>query len=138
MLTDKLREQIIDLRSRGFSYSAIAQQLDLPKANAVYWGHKLKKEIDLLRAVEIEAVQERLLGSYEERLKAAAARHRRLQEEVNDREAEGMELHELLKCLALARQDLDRLITPPVFAEAGDAAVEESQTPLAGKPLAAA
>jgi len=47
------------------SIRTIAEELNIPKSTAGDWAAELEPEIEKLRAIELEAIQERYLATYE-------------------------------------------------------------------------
>jgi hypothetical protein len=61
-------DQFIALRAKGLSYERIAEQLGISTGTASNWGQAHDDEIQRLRLVQMEAVQERHLKTYEEQI----------------------------------------------------------------------
>jgi transposase len=115
MHPDQTRNKFIELRSREVSFQKIADELGISKSTAVSWGQQYKAEIENLQAVEREALQQRLLGSIEERLQTAVARVRRYEQELDKRDTKYLPTLEVHKLLADARRELNKLVVQPVF-----------------------
>ncbi len=74
--------EFIALRAKGYSYTKIAQKLQVSKGTLTAWSQSFEREIAVLKALELEALQEQyyllkegrieLLGGLLEKLKAEA------------------------------------------------------------------
>lgn len=113
--------KFIELRAQNASFSRIAEQLGVARSTAFLWGKQYKATIANFRAMELEAVQERFLGSYEERLKAAVERLRRYEEEMDHRKTEYMDMKELEIRIIDARRQVEKLAVVPTFTDEPDA-----------------
>ncbi len=80
------KDQFIELRAKGISLDHIAQQLDISKGTAVAWSTRFNARIQQLRAVELQAIQERVLNSYEQDLAYMADELRRVQKILSERD----------------------------------------------------
>ena|SRR5688572_19291456 len=68
MHTQDTINQFIELRAQNLSIRNIADQIGVHRNTLLQWQQKYADEIDNLRAVELEAIQERVLPKYEEQL----------------------------------------------------------------------
>jgi hypothetical protein len=48
------KNKFIDLRARGYSYSKIAEELEVSKATLTLWDRELKEEINKLKALQLD------------------------------------------------------------------------------------
>jgi len=65
MHTTDTRHRFLELRAQGWSLARIATELHLSKTTLVDWNRTARQEIRELKEVEVEALQERVLVSYE-------------------------------------------------------------------------
>ena len=86
MHTNETKDKFIELRAKGWSYDRIAEQLDISKGIAVAWSTRFKARIQRLRAIELQAVQERVLASYEQDLTYLAEELKRVQQVLRERD----------------------------------------------------
>jgi hypothetical protein len=80
------KDQFIELRAKGWSYHRIAQHLNISTSTAHIWAGEFSTEIQKLRAIELEAIQERVLASYEQDLSWLANELKRVQQVLRDRD----------------------------------------------------
>ena len=78
--------QFIELRARNISIRNIAGQIGVHRNTLLQWQHNYAEEIDNLRAVELEAIQERVLPKYEEQLTELAEDYKRVTEVLRGRD----------------------------------------------------
>ena len=63
-LNQKLR--FVELRVQGHSLGLISQILKVPKSTLYGWNQRNRETIDRLKRIELEALEERLIGSHQE------------------------------------------------------------------------
>ena len=86
MHTNETKDKFIELRAKGISLDDIATQLDISKGTAVAWSARFNARIQQLRAVELQAIQERVLNSYEQDLTYLADELKRVQQVLRERD----------------------------------------------------
>jgi hypothetical protein len=110
--------QFIELRARNISIRTIADQIGVHRNTLLEWQYKYAEEVDNLRAVELEAIQERVLPKYEEQLTELMEDYKRVTEELRSRDY-GWESSNFLASRQLALLSrIDKMralprITPP-------------------------
>jgi transposase len=80
------KDQFVELRAKGISLDDIAAQLNISKGIAVDWSTRFDARIQQLRAVELQAIQERVLSSYEQDLTWLAEELKRVQQILRERD----------------------------------------------------
>jgi len=86
MKDQETKERFIELRAKGLSYAKIAEELKTSKQTLIDWGAEFKEEIENLRAVSLEALQEQFLLSKEKRLEAFGGLLQRIGAELQARD----------------------------------------------------
>jgi len=66
MHTTDTKKQFIELRAKGWSLARIAPHLHVSVRTLVDWNLQAQGEIRVARAVEVEALQEKILASHED------------------------------------------------------------------------
>ncbi len=66
--TQKTREQFIELRAENISFDKIAKQLKVSKSTLITWAKLYELDIQNLRAITHEALNQRYKASQEHRL----------------------------------------------------------------------
>lgn len=80
------KDRFVELRAKGFSLDDIAQQLNVSKGIVVAWSARFNARIQWLRALELQAIQERVLSSYEQDLTWLAEELKRVQQILRERD----------------------------------------------------
>jgi transposase len=80
------KNQFIELRAKGWTFSKIAEHLGISKQTAVTWSKDLHAEIANLRNIELEALQEKYKNTVEQRLKLFGRQFKRVTEELRSRD----------------------------------------------------
>ncbi|MCI0747892.1 MAG: hypothetical protein L0Y58_21000, partial [Verrucomicrobia subdivision 3 bacterium] len=105
--------QFIQLRSRNVSFRRIAEQLDICVNTARKWEQEHKEQIDHLRAVHLEAIQERYLKTYEHKLADLTDELDRIDAELKLREFECVSTEFLLYRKTCLQARLEKLAVSP-------------------------
>ena len=121
---DETKTKFFELRAAGVPYSRIAAEIKVTKCTLIDWARKHKARIDNLRAIELEAAQERFLGSREKQIETLGARLRVLEQELDRRKPEYMTYRELNELIRETRGRLDKLCIDPAFVDEGRDAAE--------------
>lgn len=82
----EIKEEFILLRAKGWSYQRIARRLKVSKSTLSNWRGELEEEIASLRAMELEALQERYWMAKEGRIKLLGDQLKAIQKELKERE----------------------------------------------------
>jgi hypothetical protein len=115
MHNDQTKNQFIQLKALNTPIEEILQTLDISRATAFRWQTECKNQITNLRLLHFEAVQSRVLGSYEDRLKSAVHRLQRYQQEMDGRQTKFMPMAELQMLILDARKEVEKLAITPAF-----------------------
>jgi hypothetical protein len=102
-------DQFIELRSEGKSYRTIAAQLKICVGTAAKWGRDHKAEIARRHGFRIEALHERYLGSYEDKLADMTAEIAQINAELKQRDLETVSTEFLLYRKTCLQARLDKL-----------------------------
>jgi hypothetical protein len=82
----EVQQRFVLLRSQGWSYVRIAQELGVCKRTLINWSRRFQYEINNQRVIELEALQEKLVASREARAQALAGQLRAVEEELKKRD----------------------------------------------------
>lgn len=86
MKDQETQQRFIQLRSQGWSFARIAQELGVARGTLINWSRKFQFEIGNQRAIELEALQEQLVATRETRARALAEQLRRVETELGTRD----------------------------------------------------
>ena len=105
--------QFIELRAKGWSLARIAAQLNVGKRTLVDWNGQARKEISALHAVELEALQEKILATHEQELTRLTQHLQQLEEEISQRELQLVETKDLYRLCSLVRAEIRKVRLEP-------------------------
>ena len=109
MHSTETKGQFIELRAKGWSLARIATHLNVCLRTLVDWNHQAQAEIRSLRAVELEALQEKVLATHELELTRLTQHLKRLEEELAKRKVECLDTMELYRLAALVRAEIRKV-----------------------------
>ena len=112
------KSQFIELRAKGWSLTRIASRINVSPRTLVEWNRQSQAEIRLLRAVELEALQERILATHEQELTSLMQHLQRLEEEVATRKLQFVDTKDLYRLSSLVRAEIRKLRLEPELVEA--------------------
>lgn len=111
----KVKERFIELRAKGYSYDKIAKELGKAKQTLIDWNKDLQEEINNLRAVELEALQEKYYLLKENRIKTFGGMLNKLLTEVENRDLSDIPTDKLLELALKYDNKLQEEIVEPIF-----------------------
>src|ERR1041385_1370356 len=82
----QVQQRFVHLRSQGCSFARIASELNVTKPTLINWSRKFQFEIQNLRAIELEALQEQLVATREIRARALGEQLAKVQQELKKRD----------------------------------------------------
>ena len=82
----EIQKRFIQLRSQGLSFGRIADELHIARRTLINWSRKFQYEIQNLRAIELEGLQEQLIATREVRARALSEHLRRVETELKKRD----------------------------------------------------
>jgi hypothetical protein len=86
MHTTETKQKFIELRARDLSFRRIAEELGVDKDALRRWNTQFAASIHNLQQIELENLQEQLLGSKAERFKALVRDYHRYSQELESRD----------------------------------------------------
>jgi hypothetical protein len=109
------KSRFIELRAQGWSLARIAAHLDVAKRTLVDWNQHAQDEIRALKAVELEALQEKLLASHEAELTQINAHRQRVETELAGRTLEIVSTENLYRLASQLRRQLQQARLRPAL-----------------------
>jgi len=109
------KNRFLELRAKGWSLARIADHLDVSKRTLVDWNQHAQPEIRVLKAVELEALQEKLLASHEAELTQLNSHLRRIETELATRTLEIVSTENLYRLAAQLRRQLQQARLRPAL-----------------------
>jgi len=113
----KTKGRFIELRAQGLSYAKIAQELKVSKPTLIKWSEdeELQREIINLRAIELEALQEKYYARKVQRLELLGEQAEAMKAELDKRDLSEIPADKLLGLLLKYAAALKAEETLPVF-----------------------
>ena len=122
MHNTETKSQFIELRAKGWSLARIAERLNVCTRTLVDWNRQSQTEIRALHAVELEALQEKILATHELELTRLTQHLKRLEEEITKREFVCVETKDLYRLCSLVRAEIRKVRLEPELLSASPAA----------------
>jgi hypothetical protein len=107
-------DHFIALRAKGLSCQRIAEQLGISSGTASNWGQTHKDDIQRLRLVHMEAIQERHLKTYEEQICDLIGELKQIDSEPKLRDFGDVSTKFLLYRKDMVKLRLEKLAVSPV------------------------
>jgi hypothetical protein len=118
MKDQEVVNKFIELRANGRSFTRISGELSVAKSTLVEWSRKFQFEIHNRRALAIEDLADRTLGTVQHRVSGLAEKLARVEEELRQRGLKEMSTSQLYALAASLRRQIERetgpirLVTP--------------------------
>jgi hypothetical protein len=100
------RGKFIELRAKGWSMARIAKSLDISVRTLVDWNKQDREAIRSLRAIELEALHEKVLASHEHELKTLKTNLDRVEEQIAKRDHGFESIATYYRLAALVRSEI--------------------------------
>jgi transcriptional regulator len=114
-----MKSQFLELRAKGWSLARIAEHLKLAQRTLVDWNRQEHEQIRTLRAIELEALQEKILSTREHELLRLKQELDRLEQELTKRSVEVVSTENLYRLVSLIRAEIRKVChAPPVVEDA--------------------
>jgi len=119
MYDSDTKSQFLELRAKGWSLARIAAHLKVAQRTLVDWNRQEHEQIRTLRAIELEALQEKILSTREQELTRLKQELDRLEQELAGRKVEFVSTENLYRLSALVRAEIRKVCAaPPVVEDA--------------------
>ncbi len=113
------KSQFLELRAKGWSLGRIAEHLKIAQRTLVDWNRQEHELIRTLRAIELEALQEKILSTREQELTRLKQELDRLEQELASRKVQFVSTENLYRLSALVRAEIRKVcLAPPVVENA--------------------
>ncbi len=119
-----MKNQFLELRAKGWSLARIAGHLKVAQRTLVDWTRQEHEQIRTLRAIEFEALQEKILATREAELTRLKYELDRLEAELARRTVEYVSTENLYRLSALVRAEIRKACQLPQAVEEAMAAEE--------------
>lgn len=99
MKDEKTKEQFVELRAQGLSFEKIAKELKVSKQTLINWSKEPEFEIANLRAIELEALQEKYYLTKKKRIELFGEKLKVIKEELEERDLSDISTERLFDLL---------------------------------------
>jgi restriction endonuclease Mrr len=86
MKNNEVRQRFIELRAKGISFDKIAKELKIAKSTLIEWSKIYLREIENLKAIELEALQEQFFLNKTARIEMLGQQVDRMKKEIQKRD----------------------------------------------------
>jgi hypothetical protein len=111
------KAQFVELRAKGWSLARIAERLKVAQRTLVDWNRQEQEQIRSLRAIELEALREKILAAREQELTRLKKELDRLEAELAKRTVEYVSTESLYRLSALLRGEIRKVSQAPLPAD---------------------
>jgi hypothetical protein len=118
MKDQEVVNKFMELRSQGWSFTRMAAELGVAKSTLTEWSRKFRFEIHNRRALVLEDLQDRTLGTVQSRVAALAEKLGKVEHELRQRTLAEVSTPQLYAMAAALRRQIERetgpikLVTP--------------------------
>lgn len=132
MHTPETQQRFIQRRAEGWTFARLAAELGVAKSTLIEWSRRFRFDIDNQRALELDELQARVLGTRPHRVAALTEKLARVEEELRQRGLDQIPTARLYSLADSLRRQLGRELGPvrfvtPVNSIPGDEYVEQVQ-----------
>jgi len=110
------KSRFLELRAKGWSLARIASQIEVSQRTLVDWNRQHYAELRALRAVELEALEEKILASHEHELTCLAQHLKQVEAELSKRKFDYESTRDLFRLAATLRNEIRTTRLEPDFA----------------------
>jgi hypothetical protein len=116
MHTPEVRQKFIERRAQGWTLVRIASELGVAKSTLIEWSRQLRFELQNQCALELDDLQNRLLGPTQQRATALAERLALVESELRKRNLSDLSTPRLYALSASLRRQIEQTIGDIRFA----------------------
>ncbi len=117
MYDTETRNAFLELRAKGWSIKRIAARLKVAPRTLVDWNRQENETIRTLRALELEALQEKILATREQELKTLKDSLDRIQQQIALKDHKYTSLESLYRLASLVRAEIRKVCRTPDFSD---------------------
>ena len=113
-------QQFIEMRAKGISFNNIAKELKIAKSTLIEWSKAYLTEIENLKAIELEALQEQFYLTKTARIELLGRQVERMKGELEKRDFSDVSTDKLLDVLSKTLNQLKQEEIEIIFKGEGD------------------
>jgi len=115
MHTTDTKSRFLELRAKGWSLARIAATIEVSQRTLVDWNRQHRDELQALRALELEALEEKILATHEHELLCLAKHLEQVEGELSRRTFDCESTRDLFRLAALLRSEIRKSRLEPVL-----------------------
>jgi hypothetical protein len=123
--------EFILLRSEGWSIARISEHLDISCPTLIKWNHEFRFAIKSLRAVQLEALHEKILSGHHEDMARLAKHQKAIEKELSKRKLSSVSTERLFQLDALLRDQIKKARADALLIEEDSGYIPDPEHPLA-------
>lgn len=108
MHTPETQQKFIERRAQGWSFVRLATELGVAKSTLIDWSRKFRFEIANQRAIELDDLRNRVLGTHQSRVAALAEQVARVEAELRQRDLTQVSTGRLYALADALRRQIER------------------------------
>jgi hypothetical protein len=116
MHTPETRQKFVERRAQGWTLVRLAAELGVARSTLIEWSRQLRFEIQNQRAIELDDLRNRLLGTCQSRAAVLAERLGRVEAELRQRDLTGVSTRSLFDLSLALRRELEKSLGDAGFA----------------------
>lgn len=120
MKDNETRQKFIQLRAKGMSFRRIAEELNIAKSTLMAWSKEHLTEIENLKAIELESLQEQFYMTRKSRIELLGRQVDRMKRELENRDFSDVPSDKLLDALSKTLNQLKQDEIEITFKGEGD------------------
>lgn len=114
------KQKFIEMRAKGVSFNKIARELKVAKSTLIEWSKSYLTEIENLKAIELEALQEQFYLTKAARIELLGQQMKRIIKEVESRDFSDVSTEKLLDIFSKTLSQLKQEEVQITFKREGD------------------
>ncbi|AKL83308.1 hypothetical protein D068_cds05470 [Bacillus atrophaeus UCMB-5137] len=120
MKDNETKQKFIELRAKGVSFRKIAEELNIAKTTIMAWSKVHLTEIENLKAIEMESLQEQFYMTKKARIELLGRKVERMKKELENRDFSDVPSDKLLDALSKTLNQLKKDEIETTFKGEGD------------------
>jgi hypothetical protein len=106
MHTPEIRQKFVDRRAQGWSLTRIATELDVARSTLIEWSRQLRFQLQNQTAIELDDLQDRLLGPRQHRAQQFGERLAAVEAELRKRDLGSLSTMQLFHLSSALRRQI--------------------------------
>ena len=108
MHTPETQQKFVERRAQEWTYARISTELGVAKSTLIEWSRKFRFEINNRKALELDELHNRVLGSRQQRVSVLSEKLSRVEEELRKRNLADVSTARLYSLADALRRQIER------------------------------